>query len=325
MIFSTPVAMPAGLPRFSQADKLLMFGSCFAVHIGTRLLAAKFRCDVNPYGILYNPSSVAAALDELLEGRLYTEADLYAHGGLWHSPMHHGDFSAAEPEEALRRINGRLRAARAQMEHPDGLLLTWGTAWVYRSCRTGRVVANCHKLPEREFTRSLLSVEEIVEAYARLIPRLLERNAGMKLLLTVSPVRHLRDGLPANQLSKATLLLAVHRLQELFPETVGYFPAYEIVQDELRDYRFYAADMVHPSDVAVEYVWERFAHSCLTPEAVEIMAACEKIRKALAHKPFHPGSEEHKRFLDRTASAIRELTARYPFLDFDEELLRCCL
>lgn len=323
MDFRTPVTLPADLPPVAHTNGLLLLGSCFATHIGQRLTTARFRCDVNPYGVLYNPLSISAALHELMDGKEYGPDDLFFYRDSWHSPMHHTDFSAASQEEALRNINSRLHATRAAWEGLDRLLLTWGTAYVYRNRQNGCVVGNCHKLPEAAFVRQRLSVEEIVEEYTRLLHRLLAGRPGLKVLLTVSPIRHVRDGLHANQLSKSTLLLAADCLQEAFPEQVFYFPAYEIVQDELRDYRFYADDMVHPSDTAVRYVWEQFVHACFSKETVRVAEACEGIHKMLQHKPLQAHSEEYKRFLEQIVLKIDQLTGKYPYLDFEKEREIC--
>ena len=319
----TPVEIPRDLPQISQENKLLMLGSCFATEIGERLQSAKFPCDVNPYGVLYNPLSITTALDEIIAKKQYAEKDLLQHGEYWHSLMHHGDFSAPTVSETLEHINGRIEQAHAGLKDLDVLFLTFGTAYVYEELATGRIVGNCHKLPECCFLRRRLSVEEIVERYRALFATLLTLRPHLKIILTVSPIRHLRDGLHENRLSKAILLLAVNELQGMFPETVFYFPAYELLHDELRDYRFYADDLVHPSHVAVEYVWERFVEACFTPEAKEIMAACEKINKALAHKPFHPEREEYKRFLGQITLKIEQLSAKFPYLDLQNERNLC--
>lgn len=321
--FYTSVEMPAGLPRFSHRDRLLLMGSCFATNIGTRLLEAKFACDVNPYGVLYNPLSISAALREALAGKVYAEADLYEHGGLWHSPMHHGDFSAPTAAEALERINARLEAMRAELSRLDVLLLTWGTAWVYEEARTSRIVGNCHKLPERCFCRRRLPVEEMVDDYTELLADLWKVNPGLKVVFTVSPIRHVRDGLHANQLSKAALLLAIASLEEKFPAAVCYFPAYEIVLDELRDYRFYADDMLHPSASAVNYIWECFCETYFTPKTRALISECRDIRQALEHRPFHPESPAYKSFLTQIVLRINRLTEKYPTLDFRKELKLC--
>jgi hypothetical protein len=321
MNFTTPVEIPAGLPRLSQSDELLLMGSCFAESMGDKLRRAKFRCDVNPYGVLYNPLSIARALREIADGKVYTEADLFRYNDSWHSRMHHGSFSAETPASALQRINERIADAHCRLSRLDTLLLTFGTAWVYE--QEGAIVGNCHKQPERCFVRRRLDIDEIVEEYRALIARLTALRPALKLILTVSPIRHARDGMHANALSKSVLLLAVERLQSLFPERVFYFPAYELLTDELRDYRFYADDMLHPSATAEEYVWQKFADACFTPEATAIAAAAETIEKALAHRPFRPQSDEYKRFLEQIMLKIDGLNRKYPYLDFQNEREVC--
>ena len=319
----TPVERPALRPSIGYAHRLMLMGSCFAAHIGARLQEARFRCDANPYGVLYNPLSISVALREMLAGKVYAEGDLYLHQGLWHSPMHHGDFSAATPAEALRRINSRLRHASAALPALDFLLLTWGTAWVYEDRTTGLVAGNCHKHPETCFLRRRLAVDEIADDAAALFDALWRQNASLQVVLTVSPIRHVRDGLHDNQLSKAALLLAADRLCAAFPGRVFYFPAYELLLDELRDYRFYADDLVHPSPLAVRYVWERFAEWCLSPEARRVMAEVEDVRKALAHRPLHPESEAYKRFLEQIVLKMERLNGKYPYFDFQNERESC--
>lgn len=319
----TPVEAVSGLPLLSQADNLLLMGSCFATEMGQRLVDAKFSCDVNPYGVLYNPLSISAALREVMAGKCYDEGDLFLFRGLWHSTMHHGSFSSASVEEALAGINNRLKDARERLDRLDCLLITFGTAWVYEDKATGRVVGNCHKRPETCFTRRKLSVGEVVNDYRALLSELLAQRPCLKVLFTVSPIRHVRDGMHANQLSKATLLLAVNQLQATFPEHVFYFPAYELLLDELRDYRFYAEDMVHPSETAIRYVWERFSRTCFTTDALRIMEESENIRKMLSHKPFHPESDGYKRFLEQIMLKIDQLNEKYPYLDFQKEREIC--
>ena len=321
MNFLTPVELPSGLPLLTQSDELLLMGSCFATNMGALLADAKFRPDINPFGVLYNPLSVSAALREVAAGKIYTEEDLFFFRECWHSPMHHGDFSSPSAEEALQRINTRLQAAHARIHQLECLLLTFGTSWVYE--QTGHIVANCHKQPESVFTRRQLSVQEIVSDYTSLFSGLIARNPKLKVIFTVSPIRHVRDGMHANQLSKAILLLAIDQLQAAFPEHVFYFPAYELLLDELRDYRFYADDMVHPSPQAVRYVWEKFVQTCLSEDALEIMQESENINKALSHKPFHPESEEYKRFLGQIVLKIDRLNQKYPYLDFQNEKEIC--
>ncbi len=325
MKFFTSVEIPVGLPKLTHYDNLLLMGSCFTVHIGMKLRNAKFHALVNPYGVLYNPLSISTALREALAGKVYTKDDLYEHNHLWHSPMHHGDFSASKPEEACRRINISMNELREALSQLNYLLLTGGTAWVYEDKDTGHVVGNCHKLPERYFNRRLLSVKEIVDDYTQLLMSLWSLNPELKVIFTVSPIRHLRDGLHNNQLSKATLLLAFSCLEEMFPQSIFYFPAYEIILDELRDYRFYASDMTHPSEVAIDYVWERFCMTCLSEESLQIMNESGQIYKSLEHKPFHPESESYKTFLEQTLLKIERLNGKYPYLDFQKERNTCLI
>ncbi len=321
--FQTKVELPLGEWQFGYADRLMSFGSCFSEHIGNKLVEAKFACDVNPFGILYNPLSVAAALRDVLDGRRYGEdaPELFCAGGQWHSYMHHSRFSAASREECLRLINGRLARAVEELASLDVLLLTFGTARVYRLA-DGRVVANCHKQPERLFVRELVSVDAIVQEYRVLIDRLLAVRPSLHILFTVSPIRHARDGFHGNQVSKSVLLLAVERLCELY-SCCHYFPSYEIQLDELRDYRFYADDMLHPSALAVEYIWKCFCQTYLTDEARSLMAECLSIARALAHRPFHPESSQYKSFLTQITLKIGRIMEKYPTLDFKKELELC--
>ena len=323
MNLTTSVEIPSGLPSIDLSQQLMLLGSCFAGNIGAMLCERKFRLDLNPFGILYNPASISTALRQLLSGKIYIKEDLFQFRECWHSPMHHGAFSASTAEDTLAAINARLEHARGELPGLDWLMLTLGTAYVYEQKETGLVVANCHKQPEKMFRRRRLGVEEIVTDYASLLAELWQRNPKLNVLFTVSPIRHVRDGMHANQISKATLLLAVERLQELFPGHVLYFPSYEIVLDELRDYRFYADDMLHPSPLAVRYLWQRFEETFFTRETRQLLAEFEEIQRALAHKPFHPEADEYKRFLGQIVLKIEQLKGKYPYLDFEKETELC--
>lgn len=319
MNLSTPVELPSGLPPVTHAGNILMMGSCFAENMGSLLADNKFRIDLNPFGILYNPLSISTAIRQIIANQAYQSSDLFLYRGQWHSPMHHGSFSASSPDEALQGINIRLRQASDNIHEVDWLMLTFGTAYVYEDRETKQIVSNCHKLPEKNFTRRRLSVQEIVTDYTSLLCGMKARNPKLKVLFTVSPIRHLRDGMHANQLSKSTLLLAIDQLQSSFPDFVFYFPSYEIMLDELRDYRFYSDDMLHPSPLAVRYMWERFSKTFFSSETQKIMEECEAIRKALSHKPFHSDSEEHKRFLGQIVLKIERLKEKYPYLEWKIE------
>ena len=307
-------------PDFSidYNSRLMMLGSCFAENMGSKFSYYKFDVDVNPCGIIYNPLSVANVLRLLVEGKRFEKNDLREVGGKWVSLFHHGAFSSADPDECLHRINDRLTKATGELRTLDLLVITWGTAWVYKYIPENIIVSNCHKIPSREFERSRLSVEDIVRESLVLIERLREINPGLRILFTVSPIRHWKDGAHGNQLSKATLLLAIDRLREEI-QHVYYFPAYEIVLDELRDYRFYAEDMLHVSGFTVDYIWERFLYSFISPEVFGLMNQIGRINKGVAHRPFEPQSEEYQRLVKKMLAEIAMISRSYPMIDFSEE------
>ena len=324
MDFRTPTDITPLAPRLRHSDKLLVMGSCFAEHIGGRLEKMKFRTEVNPYGVLYNPLSIAEALTRLIEQRPFTEEELHEFpDGGWNTWLHHSRYSHPDKQEALLAINTNIKKAWCQLTEANTLIITLGTAWVYKLADTAMVVGNCHKIPERNFTRQRLQVEEIVEALSKVILRINEINPKLRVLFTVSPIRHLKDGLHGNQLSKATLLLATDELCRLYPEKCNYFPAYEIVMDELRDYRFYAEDMAHPSMQAVDYVWKCFVDNRIDADAQSLMLQWEKIVRAMRHRPFNSQSEQYKSFIQQTIAKIIELKKSTPYLEVQDELEHC--
>lgn len=321
MEFQTKTEIRPLIPRLRHSDKLIVIGSCFAEHIGTRLERMKFRTTTNPYGVSYNPLSIAEGLTRMVRQHVFTEEELQWHpDGGWNTWLHHSCYSHPDKLTALTTINKNLKAASHQLVEADALIITFGTAWAYRLKDTGDIVGNCHKEPERIFLREKLQMRGIVETYTSLLSHIHTINPHLKVIFTVSPIRHLKDGLHGNQLSKATLLLAIDELCKIFPEQCHYFPTYEIVMDELRDYRFYAEDMAHPSAQAVNYVWLRFVEHCIEPEAQQFMKQWEKIVNALEHRPFQPESAQYKQFKLQTFSKIERLKEQYPYLEVDEEL-----
>ena len=321
MNFRTQVERSERVTEIGYSDRLLLLGSCFAENIGKLLLANKFCCDVNPYGILYNPLSIARTLQEMAEGVVYTENNLFEADGVWHSWMHHGSFSSdISAEDCLNRINTRLSKATDTLATTDWLVVTWGTAFVYE--HEGQVVGNCHKQPDRLFSRRRLSVDEIVERWTEVLSNLHRLNPSLKVLFTVSPIRHAKDGMHGNQLSKSTLLLAIDQLCEKF-SCCHYFPSYEIMMDELRDYRFYADDMLHPSSLAVEYIWECFSQTYFGKETLQAMKEWGEIRKGLQHKPFRPDSEAYRQFLSQIMLKIERMKQKFPYIDAQNEIELC--
>ncbi len=277
----TRILLPKARFSFSYEDQVVMMGSCFAENIGRKLEENKFRVDINPFGTLYNPASVAEGLQMLLRPERFTSGDLFRHEGVYHSFTHHSRFSAPSEEECLGQINNRLSESSDFLRKATRLVITLGTAFVYRLKSDGRIVSNCHKLPEKMFDRQRLSAREIVEDWKPLLLALWEQNPALKILFTVSPIRHWKDGAHENQLSKATLLLATDALQKDYPGRIAYFPAYEILMDELRDYRFYADDMLHPSPLAIDYIWGRFTENFLSTATSAILKEWGDIQKAI--------------------------------------------
>lgn len=304
----------------SYSDKLLLVGSCFADNIGTKLAEYKFSVDVNPFGTLYNPFSIASAARRLGAGTPYTENELFLYEGRYHSFDHHSRFSAASAGECLERINDRLAASHRRLAATGAAVVTLGTAWAYRLKETGRTVANCHKVPENRFDRRRYGPEELAAACHELVGTLWKANPGMHIVFTVSPIRHWKDGAHANQLSKAALLLAADRICSRYPEKTDYFPAYEIMMDELRDYRFYADDMLHPSPLAVNYIWQRFRDHYFAPETRRVMEAWEAVQKAVSHRPFDTQSEAYQKFIVQTLLKIERITEKFPSFDAENEI-----
>lgn len=319
MEFYTRISIPKASFMFSHAEETLLLGSCFVENIGKKLEENRFRTDLNPFGTLYNPASIAEAIRMLLHPERFTEQDLFLHEGVFHSFNHHSRFSSPSKTECLDHINERLFSAAETIRQAQRMIVTFGTVWVYRLKNTGKIVSNCHKLPEKMFDRSMLSTDEIIAEWRQLLLSLWEQNPDLKILFTVSPIRHWKDGAHGNQLSKATLLLSIEQLQREFPEQIAYFPAYEIMMDELRDYRFYADDMLHPSPQAIEYIWERFVENRLSRETQGILKEWAAIQKALQHKPLQPESEAYKQFISQTMLKMERLKEKFPYFDMTKE------
>jgi hypothetical protein len=301
--------------KISGGDRLLFLGSCFADTIGERMAERKFNACVNPFGTLYNPLSVAQAYSRLRQPTPFSTDNLFPHDGLYHSFMHHSCFSAPTAESCLATINNSLNQAAQHLIDTKWLFITFGTAFVYRLL-DNQVVANCHKLPPTNFTRDLLTVDAITDAWTPLIAA---AKQPLRFIFTVSPIRHLNDGAHRNNLSKATLLLAVDELCKLFPDKASYFPAYELLLDELRDYRFYDDDLLHPSKLAANYIFERFCETHLDNNAKELLIDTSALLKDLNHRVLNKYSDSYKHFLTQTMLKIKRLKAKYPYICISQE------
>lgn len=311
-----PISAPFAL---THPDRTVVIGSCFAEHIGERLKAHKFPTLVNPSGIVYNPVSIAQLLKRLLEPEADFSEGVFQHQGLWHSWEHHGRFShpdRATFEQQLRTAHQQAAIFAAQANR---LIITLGTAHVFALRTNGRIVANNHKAPADWLTQYRLSVAQTTDSLAAAFEAWKTARPDLQIILTVSPVRHLRNGMVENQRSKAVLLLACEQLCAQYP-FVHYFPAYELLLDDLRDYRFYAADMVHPSETAVDYIWEYFSKAFFPNHTAQLVAQIARIRAAAAHRPFHPDTPQHRAFAHQQCDAIQQLLQQHPALDFSEEL-----
>jgi hypothetical protein len=245
---------------------------------------------------------------------------LVFHDGLYHSFSHHGSFSHPTENECLHIINGQLQASANNLQHAEILFVTLGTAYAYRLKATGEVVANCHKLPETLFERQRLSVQQIVDEWKDLLQILWNSYPTVNLVFTVSPIRQWKDGAHDNQLSKSILLIAIDTLQQLYPDKIGYFPAYELIMDELRDYRFYADDMIHPSTKAIQFVQERFCETFMDAQTLALLKEIDNIRNALNHKSLHPNSASYTTFLQQTLAQVHQLNKNFPYLCFSTEI-----
>jgi hypothetical protein len=294
-------------------------GSCFTENIGKKLQSLKFSVLVNPFGILYNPVSIAQSLFRLLKPELFQINDLIFFNEKWISLAHHGRFSSQNSDETIDLINTELLDGSKFIEDCTILFITFGTSWVYRNKKENKVVANCHKIPADEFDHYSLSVAEIVEMYTILLENIHSRNHNIKVVFTVSPVRHWKDGPVNNQYSKSVLIVAIHELLKKF-EFILYFPSYEIFMDDLRDYRFYADDLFHPNQFGIDYVWQKFSECYIDQNSLNTAIKIDRINKALAHRPFYPSTVAYLKFLDGNLKIIDELKTDFPDLDFDEEI-----
>jgi hypothetical protein len=303
----TPVVLPKQAPRIVPSTRFLLVGSCFATHIGGQLQRSGLQVEVNPFGVVYNPESIALALEAMLDERLPDGCFFEGRDNLWHSWLHASEFSAPDEATCRKRVGERFSEACGKLRQADVICFTFGTNRVYE--HAGRVVGNCHKEPASQFVDRSLTIQEIVGRWRTLLDRIRTVNPTAEIIFTVSPYRYAKYGMVENQRAKATLLLAIEELTREM-ERVHYFPAYEILLDELRDYRFYASDMLHPSEVAVNYIWQRFTSWAFTPEALKFAQEWERTERDLAHRPLNPDSDAHKAFLEKVMARRAQLLER---------------
>lgn len=318
MQFTTQIPISAGDHPIDYTSGIVCLGSCFAVNIGHKFDYFKFRNMTNPFGILFHPEALEKFIGYAVIKKTFTEDDIFYHNERWHCFDAHSDLSHTDKEILLQRLNDAVAATYQELKQASHIIITLGTAWVYRNTQTGNLVANCHKVPQKQFTKELLPVAAIKQNLQNILNLLEKVNPLLTVIFTVSPVRHIKDGFTQNQWSKSNLISALHEMLAVHPSGVRglYFPSYEIMMDELRDYRFYAEDMIHPSQTAINYIWERFTQAWITPEAQQTMQQIDTIQKGLQHRSFNPDSEQHKAFLVKLDDKIKALKKQHPHISF---------
>ena len=317
--FRTEVALPKVAKKISYRQPFMMIGSCFSENIGNYLYDHYFPIQTNPCGILYNPASIAKCLEFLIKKKQFDESELFFDNGLWKNFHFHSRFSAPEKEVALTKINDSITLATSKLRYDSHLFVTFGTSWVYREKQSNDIVGNCHKLPSNKFIRERMTVDEMTCQWIDLLNQIFATNPLLTIVFTVSPIRHLKDGSYENQVSKSGLFLLVDNLKTHFgSERIIYFPSYELVMDELRDYRFYASDMLHLSETATAFIQEKFNEAFLESENLVINSKINKIIKSLAHRPFQAESSSYKNVLSKIYADTLKIAEDFPYINFEE-------
>lgn len=302
-------------PKISYKSQTLFLGSCFAHNIGDRFEYYKLTNSVNPFGILFHPKAIETFLWMATQDEKYTETDLFNHNEQWHCFDAHSSLSSTNKKQLVFDLNTALRVTKEKIKDASHIFITLGTAWVYRLKAMDMIVANCHKVPQKEFDKQLLSVNEIQQSLQNCLHFIKGINPNASVVFTVSPIRHLKDGFIENNRSKAHLLAAIHQVISS-KDNIEYFPSYELMMDELRDYRFYKDDMIHPSETAVQYIWNYFTATWMTDETLKIMNKVEGIHKEMSHKAFNPESKQHLLFLEKLAFKKYQLQQEHPYITF---------
>ncbi|RXR20491.1 GSCFA domain-containing protein [Flavobacterium amnicola] len=297
-------------------SEVLLLGSCFAENMGEKFEYFKFKTTINPFGIIFNPVSIEKLIRRSVQKNYFTENDIFFHNEAWHCFEVHSVLSNSNKEVFLKELNDLIESTHFQIIQSTHLIITLGTSWVYRNIETNEIVANCHKVPQKKFTKELLSVEVVEENLKNIISLITSVNPNAKFIFTVSPVRHIKDGFIENNLSKSHLFTAIHKIINYQLSIVNYFPSYEIMIDELRDYRFYAEDMLHPNQTAIDYIWIKFFENYVYEEEFKTMQQVCEIQKALQHRAFNPNSESHQQFLEKIKSKIAQIQIKLPHIRF---------
>ncbi|WP_329805762.1 GSCFA domain-containing protein [Flavobacterium facile] len=315
MHFQTQIPLQKSYFPIDYTSKVLSLGSCFAENMAEKLEYFKFENVVNPFGIIFNPVSLEKLILRSIHKKYFTENDVFYHNEAWHCYEVHSELSNPNQEEFLSNLNRLIDSTNQELSKSTHVIITLGTSWVYRHIESNEIVANCHKVPQKQFVKELLSIAQIEASLQNIISEIQTINPNCNFVFTVSPVRHIKDGFVENTLSKAHLISALHASNFQFP-TSNYFPSYEIMMDELRDYRFYAEDMLHPNQTAIDYIWIKFFENYVDEKEFGLMNQVCEIQRALKHRPFNPNSESHKKFLENLNQKINTLVNKHPNIQF---------
>lgn len=324
MQFTTKIPVQKSTFPIDYDSKVMLLGSCFAENMGKKFDYFKFQATTNPFGIIFNAVSLEKLIRRAVENRTFTENDIFFHNDLWHCYEVHSELSNSDKDAFLKSLNNIIRSTNKQLNDSTHIIITLGTSWVYRNIESNEIVANCHKVPQKQFTKELLSIHQIEESLQSIISLIHSVNPNCNFIFTVSPVRHIKDGFAENTLSKAHLIAAIHSILnkkfstslEMTNQNRNYFPSYEIMMDELRDYRFYAEDMLHPNQTAIDYIWIQFFENYISESVFGLMNEICSIQKGLQHRPFNPNTENHQKFLNQLDLKIKTIKNQYPFIKF---------
>lgn len=314
MEFRTVIGNIDNQGMIQHSHNIMLIGSCFSDNIGNKLKRALMNVEINPFGTVYNPASILGEIERIVDLILVDETELFMHNGMWHHYGFHSKFSSDSAEKAMSKMNKHITSAHNHLKQCDFVIITLGTAFVYEAKSLGKIVSNCHKVPAKEFNRFLLSFEHIRTLLDTIVTKISNFAPHAKIIFTVSPIRHIGDGLEQNQLSKSLLRAAVGETIAANHNACIYFPAYEIMMDDLRDYRFYASDMLHPNDVAIEYIWNTFKASFFDDSTAQLVARCERAYKRIEHRPFTDNFAEIEKFQNETAKVLYALADEYPHI-----------
>ena len=316
MQFTTKIPVQKSTFPIDYDSKVMLLGSCFAENMGKKFDYFKFQATTNPFGIIFNAVSLEKLIRRAVENRTFTENDIFFHNDLWHCYEVHSELSNLDKDAFLESLNDIIRSTNKQLNDSTHIIITLGTSWVYRNIETNEIVANCHKVPQKQFTKEFLSIHQTEESLQSIISLIHSVNPNCNFIFTVSPVRHIKDGFAENTLSKAHLIAAIHKTITNHKSQITYFPSYEIMMDELRDYRFYAEDMLHPNQTAIDYIWIQFFENYISESVFGLMKEICSIQKGLQHRPFNPNTESHQKFVLTLEEKMKRINERLPTIQF---------